>query len=69
MSGALSPEVKHPELGAECSCEPVPRLRMRETARLTPRTVLSCEVKGTIFRNSVFEKLEKYTICIGYTKS
>jgi len=69
MSGALSPEVKQPELEAEYSCELVPRLRMRETARLTPSTVLSCEVKGTNFRNSVFGKLDKYTICIGYTKS
>ena len=65
MSGAISPGVKQPELEAEYSWELVARLRMRETARLTPCTVSLWEVKGTIFRNSVFEKLEKYTIWVG----
>jgi len=49
MSGYHSPEVKQPELEREHSRELMLRLRMREGARLTPCTVLSCERTGTTF--------------------
>jgi hypothetical protein len=68
MSGALSPEVKQPELEAEHSRELMLTLRMGEGARLTHCTVLSCEGKGTTFWNYVSEKMETYTICLDYTK-